>query len=170
MSISNSCVFQGQNVQLMTIASLSGSERWRVLDAVKRAEKRTFPRKEAMDFDTELKRRNTHLYCAVIDLKNEVQLVAYIVCACLKKVTFLHKVCVLEQYRRHGIAKWMICKLQDDLGGQGCESIKLWVDEDREPACLLYASCGFEQVGRVEDYYAPGRAALSMVSALDDNP
>ena len=139
-----------------------------ILDQIKRAEKRMFPRKEAFDFDTELKKRNAQL-TVVLDTTKSASyplLAAYAVYVYTPSVALLHKVCVLEDYRRRGIAKKMLLSQHERLAHRGCGRIQLWVDEHRSSARQLYESISFETVGRVEDYYGPNRPALRMILQL----
>lgn len=135
---------------------------------VKHAEKRTFPRIEVFDFDSELKKHNTELMIILDEalLPKSTALVAYSVYARHKKTVLLHKLCVLEQYRRQGVASRILKMQIERVGCRGCESVQLWVDEKRMPAVGLYAGLGFKEVDRVEDYYAPGRTGIRMLLPL----
>lgn len=137
---------------------------------VKCAERRVFPRTEALDLDVELRKSNTDLMI-ILD-ENTVtrmnKLVAYIVCSRHKKLVLLHKVCVLEVYRRRGIARRMIEMQKGKFRDQGCEKMQLWVDEKRMPARRLYAALGFLEMSRVEDYYAPCRTGIQMAILLSE--
>lgn len=134
---------------------------------VKLAEKRAFPRHEAFAFDTELKKHNTELMIILDEtlLPSSTALIAYSVYARHKRTVLLHKVCVLEKYRRQGVARRML-EIQKERLGCNCDSIQLWVDEKRKPAICLYAGLGFKEVDRLEDYYAPGRTAIRMLLSL----
>lgn len=139
-----------------------------MLNWVIHAEKKNFPRNEVFDFDSEVKKHNTYLMI-ILDktlLPNPVALIAYLVHASYKKTALLHKVCVLEKHRRHGVARRMLQLQIGKLGSRGYGVMKLWVDEEREPARSLYTDMGFKEVDRVEDYYAPGRAGIQMVLSL----
>lgn len=138
---------------------------------IERAEKRTFGRHEALDFTTELKKRNLELVVAY-DETNEIvpgtpALVAYLVFVYSKpgNTVTLHKICVQKSYRRRGVARFMLSKLVERLKKQGASKIQLWVDESNASAKLLYQGVGFEEVGRVSDYYAINRTGVQM--ALD---
>lgn len=142
-----------------------------LLDQVRRAEKKTFPRDEAMDFDMELKKRNTELVVVLTAQDscedNDHSLAGYLVYARLHGIALLHKVCVLEGHQRQGIARSMLSRLKDRLQGQGCERLQLWVDEARKPARALYESSGFKISDRARDYYGPGRTGIKMVIDLN---
>ena len=49
------------------------------------------------------------------------------------------------------------------LKKQGCTKIQLWVDEGNLPARRLYRVLGFEEMSRVNDYYAVGRTGIQML-------
>ncbi len=89
------------------IKSLHTGEKLRVakdnlIHQVQHAERKTFPRREAMDFSTELQKRNMDLVIIVDDVgvftPVRPNLVAYMVFVHLKagKAVLLHKVCVSE--------------------------------------------------------------------------
>ena len=135
---------------------------------VKHAEKKIFPRVEVFDFDTELKKHNTELMIILDEalLPSSTALIAYSVYVHHKRTVLLHKVCVLERYRRRGVARRILETQKDRLGCRNCDSVQLWVDEKREPAVCLYAGLGFKEVDRLEDYYAPGRTGIRMLLSL----
>lgn len=56
----------------------------------------------------------------------------------------LNHVCVLPEYRRHHIAKYMIDVIKNICKKRGCSAIKLWSRNFREPAHKCYMSEGFE--------------------------
>lgn len=133
-----------------------------------RAEQKLFPRNEIFDFDSELKKHNTDLMI-ILDktlLPNPTALIAYLVQASYKETALLHKVCVLEKHRRHGMARRMLQLQIGKIESRGCGIMKLWVDEKREPARSLYAEIGFTEVDRVKDYYAPGRTGIQLELSL----
>ncbi|MCJ1315115.1 hypothetical protein MMC15_000431 [Xylographa vitiligo] len=136
-----------------------------LMDRIQKAERRTFPKGESLDIRQESQKANTEL---MVVLANTAQksLAAYMLYARLHKITLLHKVCVLEDYRQQGLARNLLLRLRDRLQCQGCEKLQLWVDEARQPARGLYDSLGFEIVTRAEDYYSRGRNGLQMVLDL----
>lgn len=139
-----------------------------VIEQIKHAEKKIFPRNEAFDFDTELKKRNGELFVVMEKVGSlaDYDLAAYLVYVHIPKVALLHKVCVMPKYRRRGIARRMLLLQHEKLALRGCAKVQLWVDEERMPARSLYSSIGFKEVGRFESYYGPGRTALRMVLEL----
>ncbi|KAI4254056.1 MAG: hypothetical protein LQ352_003329 [Teloschistes flavicans] len=139
-----------------------------ILDQIKHAERKNFPRKEAFDFDSELRKPNVELIVVfdTTDSDRGPLLAAYAVYARTSKVASLHKICVVEKYRRRGVATRLLVEQHRRLQLRGCNSIQLWVDEQRLPAKKLYQSNGFVEVGRAEHYYGPDRKALRMMLHL----
>lgn len=62
-------------------------------------------------------------------------------------------VCVVREYRRRGVAKLMLEKLQQDLGKLGISTIHLEVRKSNLPARRLYEHLGFVQDGLRPHYY-----------------
>lgn len=135
-----------------------------ILDQIKHAEKKHFPRKEAFDFDSELRKQNVELIVVFDTAESSCGpiLAAYAVYARTSKVASLHKICVVEKYRRQGVATRLLVEQHRRLQLHGCNRVQLWVDEQRLPAKQLYENIGFVEVGRVEDYYGPNRKAILM--------
>ena len=136
-----------------------------LLTQVKHAEKTAFARNEALDFDLELKKRNANL-AFVVDRSAEpscAAVAAYFIYVRTQKTVSVHKVCVLQDYRRRGIAtallKMHVSRFKDWI----CRKAQLWLDEAIMPAKKLYTSAGFVETDRVEGYYAPGRNGIKMV-------
>lgn len=139
-----------------------------ILRQIKHAEKRLFPRNEALDFDQELKKRNAELIAVLecIEASSVPIVAAYAVFVHTPPLALLHKVCVLERYRRRGIAAQMLSVYHQSLARRGCGKVQLWVDEQRIAARHLYENLGFEEVGRLENYYGPHRTAIRMLLQL----
>lgn len=140
-----------------------------LIHQVQHVEKKTFPRREAMDFNTELQKRNMDLVIIVDDAgvftPLRPKLVAYMVFVHLKagNAVLLHKICVSETYRRQGIARTVLETQAERFKKQGCFKIQLWVDEGNAAARSLYKVLGLEEVSRVNDYYAVGRTGIQML-------
>ena len=62
-------------------------------------------------------------------------------------------VAVAPEYRRRGIARQLLDRLQDLLAAQGIRSLTLEVRASNEPAIALYEALGYVQVGRRPNYY-----------------
>lgn len=141
---------------------------------VQHIEKKTFPRHEALDFSTELQKRNMDLVIVVDDADRSLparpKVVAYLVFAHLKagNAVLLHKICVDDEYRRRGIAKNVLDAQAERLKKRGCTKIQLWVDEGNVPARGLYNALGLEEVSKVNDYYAAGRNGIQMLWRLSE--
>jgi ribosomal protein S18 acetylase RimI-like enzyme len=153
------------------IHSLKRIEALEILGQISRVEKKTFPTNEAFAFGEELwrKKPNTRvLYSTrVNDDTTRTDLVAYAVYVRQKGAALLHKVCVIEAYRRQGVGQQLMSFIQERLRKEGCQFIQLWVDQAREPARALYRRCGFEEREVIPDYYAPGRTGIRMVLDLE---
>ena len=140
---------------------------------VQQAEKKAFAKREAMDFSTEVRKRNMDLVIIADGAGTSTpavpRLVAYMVFVHLKagNAVFLHKICVLEDYRRRGIARMTLESQAERLKKQGSSKIQLWVDEGNLPARGLYKVLGFEEVSKINDYYNVGRTGIQMQWSLD---
>lgn len=142
-------------------ASLTAKARVAVGDQVAKLERKNFPSSEGFDYDVELRKKSIGLIVAFRETAPNV-VVAYLVYQRVKRVTWLHKLCVVEEERQKGIGRSLIHALRHQMESSGCERIQLWVDEHRIPAKALYDSLGFSQVEHRPNYYAPGRSGLKM--------
>jgi ribosomal protein S18 acetylase RimI-like enzyme len=131
---------------------------------VAKVEKKVFPSSEAFDYTLELKKKNIGLVLA--SREGSSDLAGYLVYQNMKGTCWLHKLATVEHERGKGVGRCLIHSLCDQMRKGGCRNVVLWVDEARSPARALYASCGFEQVERLPDYYGPGRTALKMELAI----
>ena len=134
-----------------------------ILSAIEKMEKKNFPSNEAIDFASELKKRNTEL---LVYLGPDNFVIAYAIFNRVGKIAQLHKILVEEEYRRQGIARKMLKSHVDRLSRQGCVNVQLWVDETREPARKLYQDMGFEEIDCLKDYYSLGRTGIRMKLSL----
>lgn len=132
-----------------------------IADKVTKLEKKIFPAIEHFNYDVELKKKNTGLLLVFREDDDE-KLIAYLVYQRIKRLAWLHKLCVVEQERQKGVAKALIQSFSYQMEKGGCDTVFLWVDESRKPARALYSSCGFQQSERRPDYYGPGRTALKL--------
>ena len=132
-----------------------------IIRKLKHIEKHTFPRSEALDFDTELKKLNTTLLIAVIANEADKHLLGYCVFARVGRDVLLHKICVAPFARLQGIADRMLQHIRQTVA-QTSDQMILWVDEKRTPARRLYEKCGYEKVDYSSDYYGPGRHGIKM--------
>ena len=151
---------------LLTDEKVHCSWRELVLPQIKQCEKKCFPSNEALNFELELKKRNVHLVVILHDdflSSKRQQLVGYLLFSHPKaeNVILLHKLCVVKDYRRQGIAKLALQREMERLKRQH-SCIRLWVHKENTAATELYKSLGFKIVKEIEDYYGPGRAGAQM--------
>jgi ribosomal protein S18 acetylase RimI-like enzyme len=142
-------------------------DRLTLADKVAKLERKVFPAIEHFNYDVELKKKNIGLILVFKEGDTE-SLVAYLVYQRMKRLAWLHKLCVVEQEREKGLGKALIHSLRRHMEKGGCTTIHLWVDEKRKPARALYEACDFRQVEHRLDYYGPGRAALKMELSLGE--
>lgn len=116
------------------IHSLKRNEALEILDRISRAERKIFPVNEAFGFGENLWREkpNTRvLYATRANEGGRTDLVAYAMYVRQKGVALLHKVYVIEPYRRQGIGQQLTFYIQERLRKEGCQSVRLWVDQAR---------------------------------------
>ncbi len=66
---------------------------------------------------------------------------------------------VAPQYRRHGLARQMMERIEKQAVEAGCEGLALHVSVDNEGAIAFYESEGYEQSHMVKSFYGLGRHA-----------
>ncbi|KAH9881241.1 hypothetical protein J1614_001737 [Plenodomus biglobosus] len=150
---------------LRDYTSFPSRERARIAENVAKLERKVFPAIEHFNYDVELKKKNIGLIAAFKEGDSN-NVVAYLVYQRMKRLVWLHKLCVVKQEREKGLGKRLVLALRAQMEQSGCQSIHLWVDESREPARALYASCHFQQAEYRADYYAEGRSGLRLVLEL----
>lgn len=151
-------------VLLQMITACPPKDRAALAVKLAKLEKKIFPSSEAFDYTFELKKKNIGIVMA--SRTEDQEPVGYLVFQRLKSQAWLHKLATIEQERGKGIARCLIHSLCQQMKKGGCRTIVLWVDEARNPARALYASCGFQQIEQLPDYYGPGRTALKMELAV----
>jgi ribosomal protein S18 acetylase RimI-like enzyme len=147
-------------IALKDFAALPAKDRPLFAGRIAKLERKVFSKDEGFDYDVELKKKNVGVLLALKGDSNQV--VAYLVYQRMKRVVWLHKLCVVEQERKKGIGRCLVHDLRHQMEKGGSESIQLWVDEHNGPARALYEACEFSQVEIRPAYYAPGRAGLKM--------
>ncbi|KAF1940785.1 acyl-CoA N-acyltransferase [Clathrospora elynae] len=147
-------------------ASFQPKDRQAIAIKVAKLERKVFPAIEHFNYDVELKKKNIGMVLAFKEDDTDT-VVAYLVYQRMKRLVWLHKLCVLEQEREKGLGKRLIEFLRTQMEKGGCQ-IHLWVDSNRKPAMALYKSCGFQQIEYRPDYYGPGRAALKMELSIGE--
>ena len=159
------------NVIIRSLHTAKGLQvaRKELIQQVQHVEKKNFPRREALDFSAEVKKRNVDLVIIVDDAgefaPSNPKMVAYMLFVHLKagNTVLLHKICVDCGYRRRGIARFALESQAERLKNHGCTRIELWVDEGNAPARHLYDALGLKEARRVNDYYAVGRTGIQMI-------
>ncbi|KAF1928629.1 acyl-CoA N-acyltransferase [Didymella exigua CBS 183.55] len=164
MPNTNHTVTVPSGIILQVISPCLPKDREALAAKVAKLEKKIFPSSEAFDYGIELKKKNIGLILASREGSQEA--VGYLVFQRQKSLAWLHKLATIEQERGKGIARCLVHSLSHQMNKGGCRTIFLWVDEARAPARALYASCGFQQVERLPDYYGPGRTAVKMELAI----
>ncbi|KAI8933989.1 hypothetical protein NX059_008761 [Plenodomus lindquistii] len=152
---------------LRDFASFPAKERAPIAEKVAKLERKIFPAIEHFNYDVELKKKNIGLIVAIKE-GDSSNVVAYLVYQRMKRLVWLHKLCVVEQEREKGLGKRLVLALRAQMEQSGCQIIHLWVDESRGPARALYASCHFQQAEFRADYYAEGRSGLRLVLELGE--
>lgn len=152
---------------LRNFTSFSTKERAQIADSVAKLEKKVFPAIEHFNYDIELKKKNIGLVVALNESDSN-NVVAYLLYQRMKRLAWIHKLCVAEQERGQGLGKRLVLALDAQMRRGGCQSIHLWVDQSRAIARALYASCHFEQCERREHYYCQGRSGLRLVLTLGE--
>lgn len=133
-----------------------------IVAAIQSLERKTFPTSEALNIQTEVSKRNSHLTFARPLSPNE-NIIGYLIYINTSGGLRIHKVCVSEKFRRRRVATTLVECVCEEARKAG-KNIDLWVDEKRVAAIQCYINCGFRQAGdTVVDYYGPGRNGLRMV-------
>jgi [ribosomal protein S18]-alanine N-acetyltransferase len=69
-------------------------------------------------------------------------------------------------FRRHGIARALLRRLETSASQAGASLIWLHVDAANAPAIALYSDAGYVRQGSADHYYGPGRPADILVRSL----
>jgi predicted GNAT family acetyltransferase len=137
----------------------SAKQKPEIVTAIQSLERRIFPSSECLSITTETSKRNTTLLYATF----QSTIIGYLIYINTASGIRIHKVCVADAFRRHGIATKLIHRVIE-VAAKGGKGIDLWVDEARMAARQCYNVNGFVQVGDlVVDYYGPGRNGIRMV-------
>ncbi|WP_135853060.1 GNAT family N-acetyltransferase [Halorussus salinus] len=92
----------------------------------------------------------------------EEDLGGYLVALHDDETSYVAEIVVAPEYRREGRARRLLAAAFDLLREQDCTTVRLSVHPDNDAGSLLYESMGFEKVGREDDYYDDGSAAITM--------
>jgi ribosomal-protein-alanine N-acetyltransferase len=74
----------------------------------------------------------------------------------------LQTIAVAPRAQGRGLGRELLDRAIAEARHRGCSQVMLEVAHDNEPAIALYASVGFESLGRRRDYYGPGLDAVIM--------
>ncbi|RLG08853.1 MAG: N-acetyltransferase [Thaumarchaeota archaeon] len=86
-----------------------------------------------------------------------------------KTVGRIYTINVDPRFRRIGIAKALMKKIEAEFAAWGCVEIILEVAVDNRPALELYKSLGFKFTRLLKDYYGPGRHAYEAKKLLSES-
>jgi [ribosomal protein S18]-alanine N-acetyltransferase len=78
----------------------------------------------------------------------------------------LYSVVVSPKARGKGIGAKLLARCEEAAKERGCITLRLEVREDNNAAISLYRSRGYDLIGRTDDYYEDGGAALRMRKRL----
>jgi len=78
----------------------------------------------------------------------------------------IHNIAVVEQFRRQGIARRLIARLERWAKDQGASEILLEMRVGNTEARPLYQSLAYSEVRVLKDYYAPGVDAIVMSKSV----
>jgi ribosomal-protein-alanine N-acetyltransferase len=78
----------------------------------------------------------------------------------------IHNVAVIEDYRRQGIARRLIARLERWASDQGAKKALLEMRVGNFEAMPLYQSLGYQEISRRKDYYGSGLDAIVMSKEL----
>ncbi len=73
---------------------------------------------------------------------------------------------VAPEYRRHGLARQMMQRIEHQAAEAGCEGLALHVSVDNEGAIAFYEREGYERSHMVKSFYGLGRYAYVYRKAL----
>jgi ribosomal protein S18 acetylase RimI-like enzyme len=79
---------------------------------------------------------------------------------------YIQTIEVAAESRGRGVGRELLSRVEGSALSVGASDISLHVDAENLAAIRLYESTGYVRTLRVEDYYAPGRAALAYAKDL----
>jgi ribosomal-protein-alanine N-acetyltransferase len=80
----------------------------------------------------------------------------------------IHTIAVVAEFRRQGIAKRLMARLERWAKDQGAKKFLLEMRIGNEEALPLYHSLGYREISKRKDYYAPGMDAIVMAKSVDE--
>ena len=79
----------------------------------------------------------------------------------------IYSLAVHPDSRGQGIGDALLRSMVEQLGARGVRRVYLEVDRENAAALRLYERWGFQQLGTLDDYYGPGKAAAHMVLEIN---
>ncbi len=76
------------------------------------------------------------------------------------KVLRIYSICVLQDYRKKGVGRFLLRSAEEVCGTTGCDRLHLEVQMNNKQALLFYLTAGFTLYGRKGCYYTDGSTAL----------
>jgi ribosomal-protein-alanine N-acetyltransferase len=107
-------------------------------------------------------------WVVVADLDGEA--VGYAVLRAPGATADVQRVAVTEALRGRGLGRLLLDALAGEAARRGCADVLLEVAEDNTAARALYATAGFVEITRRDDYYGRGRSALVLRLRLAHEP
>ena len=105
------------------------------------------------------------LYLGAVDEESK-KIVGYGGIALGDESADVHTVAVVEGFRRTGIAKRLMARLENWAKENGAEQILLEMRVGNREAKPLYESLGYVEISLRKDYYAPGMDAIVMQKVI----
>lgn len=128
------------------------------LEQVMAIEKEAFPDPWSKSFfKQELRKRKTYIHLYIARLNNEV--VGYIIFYIFRSEGHILNIAVAAEYRRHGVAKYLLASALEVVRKNAGEEVFLEVSVKNTAAQELYKQFGFEVYGIRKRYYSNGEDA-----------
>ena len=105
-------------------------------------------------------------FCASFVAESEGRVVGYAFLWLIYEQAHLINVAVDEACRGRGFGEALLFHVMSYARQNGAEHIHLEVRENNVPAIALYERYGFKRLGRGENYYSDGTAAIFMEAVL----
>ncbi len=126
---------------------------------------------ERTSFPTPWKREHfLHEICANpaalnVVVVRDADVLGHASCWCMFEELTINTIAVRDDFRRKGLAGWLLSELIRIAVSRGCRVATLEVRPSNTPALSLYRSFGFESVGRRKGYYDDGKEDAIVMSA-----
>lgn len=129
------------------------------IDTIIGIEKKSFPRPWSADsFLAEFLREDSYNYGAIcMNPLRDKQIVSYISYRIIDKEMHLLKIAVTPQWRKRGIASWLLGESLNACENRGIDGCLLEVRPSNASAIRLYQKLGFKNIGKRPHYYSDTR-------------